>query len=56
MKTNKLTVNVLYVKNEKIYPAYISKHKWNCEKQVTFLMIPNRGRWHYIAAKNYLHC
>ena len=55
------------LKKEKIYPAYVSKHNSNCEKQVILLMIPNgkghewsetltmraniRGRWHYLAVK-----
>ena len=34
-----------------IYPAYVSKHNSNCEKQAILLMIPN-GEWrHYIAVK-----
>ena len=31
----------LYTKKEKIYPAYVSKHNSNREKQVIHLMIPN---------------
>ena len=40
---NKVTIalNVLYVKNYKIYPAYVSKHHSNHEKQVILLMISN---------------
>ena len=40
---NNLTIalNVLYAKKEKIYPAYVSKHIINLEKQVILLMIPN---------------
>ena len=30
---------VLYAKNEKIYPAYVSKKNSKCEKQVIILMI-----------------
>ena len=40
---------------EKIYPAFISKHSSNHEKQVILLMIPNGQGWHYLAAKNYQH-
>ena len=36
-----IALNVLYAKKEKIYPAYVSKHNSNCEKQVILLMIPN---------------
>ena len=34
-----------------IYPAYISKHNSNHDKQIILLMIPNRRRWHYLAVK-----
>ena len=46
---NNLTIalNVLYVKNEKIYPAYISKYNSNREKRIILLTIPN-------AVKKYL--
>ena len=40
---------------EKIYPAFVSKHSSNHEKQVILLMIPNGQGWHYLAAKNYQH-
>ena len=37
-----ITLNVLHAtKKEKIYPAYVSKHNSNREKQVILLMIPN---------------
>ena len=47
IEKNNLTIalNVLYLKKEKIYPAYVSKHNSNCEKQVILLMIPN-GKGH----------
>ena len=42
MRNNVTTaLNVLYVKKEKIYPAYVSKNNSNRKKQVTLLMIPN---------------
>ena len=34
-----IALNVLYAKKEKIYPAYVSKHNSNHEKQVILLMI-----------------
>ena len=34
-----------------IYPAYVSKHNSNREKQVILLMIPNGEGWHYLAVK-----
>ena len=34
---------------KKIYPVYVSKHKLNCEKQVTLLTIPIGEEWHYLA-------
>ena len=51
------------LKEEKIYPTYVSKHNSNRGKQVTLLMIPNgekretkfEERWHYLAVKNYEH-
>ena len=46
-----IALNVLYAKKEKIYPAYVSKHNSNREKQVILLMILNGGRWHYLAVK-----
>ena len=42
------------LKKKKIYPAYVSKHNSNCEKQVILLMIPNREEWHYLAVKKLL--
>ena len=46
-----ITLNVLYVKKEKIYPSYVSKNNSNRHKQVILLMIPNREKWHYLAIK-----
>ena len=41
-----------FAKNEKIYPAYVSKHNSNPEKQVILLMISIREKpWHYLAVK-----
>ena len=55
-KNNVITaLNILYPKKERIYPAYVSKHKSNCEKQVILLMIPDEKGWRYIKVKNYLH-
>ena len=44
LRKNNVTIalNVLRIKKEKIYPAYVSKRNSNCETQVIFLMIPNR--------------
>ena len=42
IKKNNVTIaDVLYTKKEKIYPAYVSKHNSNREKQVILLMISN---------------
>ena len=43
------TLNVLYA--EEIYPASVSKHTSNCEKQVILLMIPNGVEQCYLAVK-----
>ena len=29
-----IALNVLYIKEKQIYPAYISKHNSTCEKQI----------------------
>ena len=56
-------LNVLYNKKENIYPAYVSQHKSNCEKQVILLMTPNglwrkakseEQQWHYLVVKDLL--
>ena len=39
------------LKKKKIYPAYVSKHNSNREKQVIILMIPNEEGLHYLAVK-----
>ena len=31
----------MYAKKEQTYPAYVSKHNSNCDRQVVLLMIPN---------------
>ena len=43
---NNLTVslNILYIIQKEICPAYISKINSNCEKQTTLLMIPNEEK------------
>ena len=47
-----IALNVLYAKNEKIHPAYVSKNNSNCEKQAIFLMIQyGKGRWYYLLVK-----
>ena len=48
IEKNNVTIglNVLYAKKEKIYPAYVSKHNSNREKQVILLMISNREKGH----------
>ena len=51
-KNNIIALNVLYVKKEKIYCAYVSKHDSNREKQGILLMISNREKiWHYAVVK-----
>ena len=43
------------LRKKKIYPAYVSKHYTNREKQVVLLMIANGEGWHYHAVKNNQH-
>ena len=52
----KIALNVLYVKNEKIYPAYVSKHNPTRGKQVIFLMISIKKKTMKLScSKNYRH-
>ena len=52
MKNNPIIAfNVLYAKEEKLYPAYVSKHKSNREKEIILLMIFNGKGLHYITVK-----
>ena len=46
-----IALSALYVKKGKIYPAYVSKHNSNCQKQVILLMIANREGWCCLAVK-----
>ena len=56
---NNLTIalNILYIKDKKILPVYVSKHNSTREKQIILSAIPNEEKegWHYLAVKNYLH-
>ena len=51
---NNLTIslNALYAKKEKIYPAYVSKHNSNHEKQVILLLITNGEKTISIIKRN----
>ena len=53
-KKNKpiIALKVSYTKNEKTYPAHVSKQNSKREEQVIFLMIPNGEEWHYLAVKS----
>ena len=48
-----IALNVPYIKEKEICPAYISKINLNCEKQIILLMIPNEEKegWRYLAVK-----
>ena len=48
-----ISLNILYIKEKEICPAYISKINSNCEKQIILLMIPNKEKegWHYLVIK-----
>ena len=44
-KNNSLiALNILYIKETEILPAYISKHNSTREKQIILLTIPNEGK------------
>ena len=49
-----IALNILYVKKEKIYPAFVSKHNLNRSKQVTPLIILNVEGCHYLTVKEKL--
>ena len=48
-----VALNILYIKEKEICPAYLSKINSNCKKQIILLMIPNKEKegWHYFAVK-----
>ena len=52
-----IALNILYTKEKEIFPAFISKDKSTCEKQIILLMIPSEEKegWHYLAEKKNLH-
>ena len=54
-ETNNPTIalNILYIKEKEICPAYISKINSNCKKKIILLMIPNEEKegQHYLAVK-----
>ena len=44
-----ISLNVLYAKKWKIYPAYVFKYNSKREEQFILLIIPNGKGWHYIS-------
>ena len=46
-----IVLNILYIKEKEIFPAYISKINSYCEKQSVLLMIPSE----FLQLKNFLH-
>ena len=47
-----IDLNIFYIKENEIYPAYISKHNSTCEKQMILLKIPNEKKGsHYLAVR-----
>ena len=52
-----IAVDVLYIKEKEIYPAYVSKVNSNCEKQIILLIILNEEKkgWHYLAVKKTIY-
>ena len=39
-----IALNILYIKEKEICPAFISKINSNCEKKIILLMIPNKEK------------
>ena len=46
-----LLLMLCMIKNKKTYPAYVSKHNLNPEKQAVLLMFLNGEWWHYLLVK-----
>ena len=55
LRKNNLTIalNILYIKEKQICPAYISRINSNSEirKQIILLIIPNEENWDYLPVK-----
>ena len=45
-----IALNILYTKEKKLCPVYISNINSNCEKQIILLIIPNNEKGDYILA------
>ena len=43
-KNPTIALNILYIEEEEIYPAYVSKFNSNCQKQIILLMILNEEK------------
>ena len=39
-----IALNILYIKENEICPAYISKHNSICEKQIILFMVSNEEK------------
>ena len=50
-KITQQSLSTFCILKKKVYPAYVSKHNSNREKQVILLMIPNAEGWHYVEVK-----
>ena len=48
-----IALNILYIKDKEICPAYILKINLNCEKQIILLMIPKEEKegWYYLTVE-----
>ena len=53
LNNKSIVLNILYVPyiTEEIRHAYVSKCNITCKNQVTFLMITDGKKWHYLAVK-----
>ena len=53
----RIALNILYIKEKEICPAYISNINSNCEKEIIILMIQNEEKegWHYLAVKKTIY-
>ena len=58
MKNNPtIALNVRYIKEKDVCPAYIWKTNFSCGKQMILLMIPNKEKqdWGYLAVKKTIY-
>ena len=51
LNNKSIALYILHMPYKKIWHASKSKHNLNCENQITFLLITDVEKWHYLAVK-----